>query len=168
MIVVGYQGIGKSTASHMSGEFVDLESGSFWVDGNRDANWARIYINIAEHLHAQGYIVLVSSHESVRNTLLSDIAEGVIPKSSVYCIFPDKSLRREWISKLELRYNSSQLEKDKKAYLNAVDRFEENIEEIANCGLYNYRITSNSYNLCDILRYLRGISASNCGSIYWR
>ena len=64
MIVIGYQGIGKSTISHASkGNFIDLESGNFWVDGKRDPEWFKPYCQIALHLHKQGYVVFTSSHE---------------------------------------------------------------------------------------------------------
>lgn len=35
MIVIGYQGIGKSTLANKDLRFIDLESGNFWVDGKR-------------------------------------------------------------------------------------------------------------------------------------
>ena len=38
MIIIGYQGIGKSTlAGHNS--VIDLESGNFWNDGKRIDDW---------------------------------------------------------------------------------------------------------------------------------
>lgn len=50
-IVVGYQGIGKSTlANSGNGKYIDLESSNFFVDNNRASNWATIYANIAESL----------------------------------------------------------------------------------------------------------------------
>jgi len=35
MIVIGYQGIGKSTLSKTNDKYIDLESGNFFVDGTR-------------------------------------------------------------------------------------------------------------------------------------
>ena len=35
MIVIGYQGIGKSSLAGRDHKYVDLESGNFWVDGKR-------------------------------------------------------------------------------------------------------------------------------------
>ena len=66
MIVIGYQGIGKSTLANKDLRFIDLESGNFWVDGKRADDWYKPYCQIAEHLSRQGYIVFTSSHEVVR------------------------------------------------------------------------------------------------------
>ena len=75
MIIIGYQGVGKSTLANKDDKFIDLESGSFWInntDNNskyRYDNWYEMYCNVAEHLSQQGYIVVVASHEVVRNRL---------------------------------------------------------------------------------------------------
>ena len=50
MIVIGYQGIGKSTLAGRDHKFIDLESGNFWVDGKRADDWYKPYCQIAEHL----------------------------------------------------------------------------------------------------------------------
>ena len=128
MIIIGYQGIGKSTLASKSKQYIDLESSSFWYtdeDGNssRWPNWYDIYCNIAEHLSQQGYDVFVSSHAPIRKRL---------QKSNEYvvAICPSIELESEWIDKLHTRYINSCLEKDYKAWKNAVDRYAENIEEI--------------------------------------
>lgn len=144
MIVIGYQGIGKSTLSNKDLRFVDLESGSFWVDGKRTDDWYKPYCQIAEHLSKQGYIVFTSSHEVVRNQL-SNSEEQVI------CCVPDLSLRDKWIDKLKKRYESSGLDKDYKAYMNAFDRYEENITEIANSNFGILWLDKMDYDLCDLL-----------------
>lgn len=124
MIVVGYQGIGKSTLAGVEGRYIDLESGNFWVDGERAANWYAPYCNIAEHLSKQGYVVFVSSHEVVRNYL----AES---EETVAVVYPAPELKEEWINKLKQRWDATGLDKDYKAYMNAVDRYSENIEELS-------------------------------------
>ena len=43
MIVIGYQGIGKSTYSNKDITCIDLESGNFWVDGVRLDDWYKVY-----------------------------------------------------------------------------------------------------------------------------
>lgn len=128
MIVIGYQGIGKSTIAGRNNKFIDLESGNFWVDGKRADDWYKPYCNIAEHLSQQGYIVFISSHEVVRKQLL-DSNEVVV------LAFPSIELKDEWIAKLEKRYEESGLEKDYKALMNAKDRYEENIKELYNTEL---------------------------------
>ena len=43
MIVIGYQGIGKSTYSNKDITCIDLESGNLWVDGVRLDDWYKVY-----------------------------------------------------------------------------------------------------------------------------
>lgn len=124
MIVIGYQGIGKSTLAGRDNKFIDLESGNFWVDGKRADDWYKPYCQIAEHLSQQGYIVFTSSHEVVRKQLENSSEVVVI-------VYPSIELKDEWIDKLEERYAVSKLEKDYKALMNAVDRYEENIKELS-------------------------------------
>lgn len=125
MIVIGYQGIGKSTLAGRDNKFIDLESGNFWVDGKRADDWYKPYCQIAEHLSQQGYIVFTSSHEVVRKQLENSSEVIVV-------VYPSIELKDEWIDKLEERYAKSKLEKDYKALMNAVDRYEENIKELSN------------------------------------
>lgn len=124
MIVIGYQGIGKSTIAGRDNKFIDLESDNFWVDGKRADDWYKPYCKIAEHLSQQGYIVFTSSHEVVRKQLEGSSEEVVI-------VYPSLDLKDEWIAKLEKRYEESGLEKDYRALMNAKDRFEENIIELS-------------------------------------
>lgn len=130
MIVIGYQGIGKSTLSKSSNEYIDLESGNFWVDGKRADDWYKPYCNIAIDLSSQGYIVFVSSHEAVRKCFLEngDLNEQVVT------VVPDLKLKEQWIEKLWQRFNNSKLEKDYKAYMNALGRYDENIYEVNQDG----------------------------------
>ena len=123
MIIVGYQGIGKSTLAAKDKDFIDLESGNFFIDGFRDANWYMPYCNIAESLSQQGYNVFVSSHKAVR-LRLKESTEDVI------AIVPNLNLKDQWIDKLYKRYEKSGLEKDEKAYLNAKEAYEKNIRDI--------------------------------------
>lgn len=140
MIVIGYQGIGKSTLSNKDLRFIDLESGNFWVDGKRADDWYKQYCQIAEHLSKQGYIVFTSSHEVVRNQLTNS-------EEQVICCVPDLSLKDEWIQKLKNRYEASSLDKDYKAYMNAADRYTENITEIANSGFGVLWLDNMNYEL---------------------
>ncbi len=123
MIVIGYQGIGKSTLAGKNNKYIDLESSNFWVNERRGDDWAEVYGNIAEHLSKQGYVVFTSSHEVVRNRLKNSDERVVVA-------FPCVDLKNKWISKLKERYNSSKSDKNYKAYINAEDRYEENIQEL--------------------------------------
>ena len=145
MIIIGYQGIGKSTLANKDDKFIDLESGSFWLtntDGSRYRydNWYEMYCNVAEHLSQQGYIVFISSHEVVRNRLKQS-------KERVFTLYPDVSLKDQWIKKLTKRYNNSRLDKDYRALMNAIDRYEENIKEIESSDFDNIVIHDINYDL---------------------
>lgn len=123
MIVIGYQGIGKSTLAGKDNRYIDLESGNFWVNGKRADDWYKPYCQIAEHLSQQGYVVFTSSHEVVRKQLENS-------NEIVVLTFPSVELKDAWIDKLEKRYQESGLEKDYKALMNAKDRYIENIREL--------------------------------------
>jgi hypothetical protein len=144
MIIIGYQGIGKSSLAGKN-NFIDLESGNFWHNGIRPDNWYVFYCQIAEHLSQQGYNVFVSSHEVVRNRLKK------YSKEKVYIIHPSLNLKEEWIDKLKKRYESSELEKDYKAWMNAEDRYIENINELKNSGIKCFEIEDMQYSLRNIV-----------------
>lgn len=144
MIIVGYQGIGKSTLANCCLKYIDLESGCFWVNGKRAEDWYIPYCQMAEYLSKQGYYVFTSSHEPVRK-LLTKSSEKVI------AICPHPDLRDEWIAKLRKRAEDTGLEKDHKAFLNAADRYTENINEIANDIEDTRYITSLEYDLEGII-----------------
>lgn len=144
MIIIGYQGIGKSTLAG-NNNYIDLESGNFWHRGVRPDNWYVFYCNIAEHLSAQGYNVLVSSHEVVRNRLRKYASEQLC------VVYPSVELKNEWIDKLKRRYESTMLEKDYKAWMNAEDRYVDNINELKNSQMPCLEITDMNYSLAQLL-----------------
>ena len=152
MIIVGYQGIGKSTLAYkryrLGVDCIDLESSSFWVDGKRADDWYKPYCQVAVHLSKQGYVVFTSSHEVVRNYLHEISDEPVV------VIYPAIELKDAWIKKLEDRYNLTTLDKDYKALMNAKDRYVENISELMNSGLYTKPIDDIDYSLKDIIESL--------------
>jgi hypothetical protein len=147
MIIVGYQGIGKSTLAGTN-NCIDLESGNFWVDGKRADDWYKSYCQIANHLSEQGYVVFTSSHEVVRKELEKS-------KEKVFAVFPAINLKDEWITKLRDRYESTGLEKDFKALANAKDRYKENISELMMGNLKFYEITDMNYDLKQIVDVLK-------------
>ena len=150
MIVVGYQGIGKSTLAGRDHKYIDLESGNFWIDGERADNWYKTYCKIAEHLSEQGYIVFVSSHETVRQYLVENSRELVV------LVYPSIELKDAWIDKLEKRYIKSRLEKDYKALMNAKYCYVENIRELQeSCIEYKLEINKLSYDLESMLIHLK-------------
>lgn len=141
MIIIGYQGIGKSSIAGRNNKFIDLESGNFWVDGKRAEDWYKPYCQIAEHLSQQGYIVFTSSHEVVRKQLEWS-------REVVVVAYPGLNLKDMWIDKLENRYRDTGLEKDYKALMNAKERYEENIKELANSNFaYKIALCNSDYDL---------------------
>ena len=140
MIIIGYQGIGKSTLTKNSNGYIDLESGNFWWNGQRPHDWYVYYCHIAEDLSRQGYIVFVSSHKEVRKFLEKS-------EEKVIVIFPSILIRDEWVKKLKDRYEESGKEKDFKAWKNAEDRYKENINELMRSGFYFIEIDSLDYDL---------------------
>ena len=144
MIIIGYQGIGKSTLANKNNEYIDLESGNFWHNGIRPFDWYIYYCNIAEHLSKQGYNVFVSSHEVVRKRLKNS-------SEIVICIYPSILLADQWTKKLKQRYNQSHLEKDYKAWKNAEDKYHVNISELMMCGIPHIEIDSLNYDLKNLI-----------------
>ena len=144
MIIIGYQGIGKSTLAGKY-KYIDLESGNFWHNGIRQDNWYVFFCKIAEHLSQQGYNVFVSSLEVVRNRLRKYSNEQLC------VVFPSVELKDKWIDKLKKRFESTKLEKDYKAWTNAEDRYTENINELKNSGISYIEIKDINYSLEDIL-----------------
>lgn len=146
MIIIGYQGIGKSTLAGKR-NCIDLESGNFWVDGKRDEKWYIPYCQIANHLSQQGYTVFVSSHEVVRKELKKS-------EEKVYVICPRLDLKNGWIKKLEDRYLYTGTDKDFKAFMNAKNRYDENIIELMSSGFDVVVLDSMLYSLDGIVMAL--------------
>lgn len=129
VVVVGYQGIGKSTLAKENLHYLDLESSNFYMDmGNRRYDdWYVPYCHIAIDLARQGHVVFVSSHEVVRKYLKSLIfPEGV----HLMCCVPSIALKNEWICKLDTRARYTDLDKDYRAWADARGHYVENIQEI--------------------------------------
>ena len=145
MIVIGYQGIGKSTLARKSKGFIDLESSSFYVNGKRPTDWHYYYNRIAENLSRQGYVVFVSSHMPVRDYFKTSDERAVI-------ICPSKELKDEWIRRLQDRYHSNMTEKNLRALRNAVERFNENIDELIHDGIPSILLHDMHYSLETVIR----------------
>ena len=149
-VVVGYQGVGKSTLAFHNNRVIDLESSNFFVDSERPANWHIIYCNIARALCKQGYIVCISSHKEVREELAQHPAQKQV------IIYPTHILKDKWIAKLRYRYEETQSIKDFKALRNAEDCFDENITDLANQkGFGKISIGTMNYDLADLLKLNR-------------
>ena len=87
MIIIGYQGIGKSSISVRNSCRIDLESGTFWNNDTRPNDWYIYYCNIAEHLSKQKFTVFTSSHKEVRERLK-------FSNENIWVIYPSLYLNR--------------------------------------------------------------------------
>lgn len=154
MIIVGYQGIGKSTlANNKKNNYIDLESGNFYVNGTRPLEWDKIYSKIALSLSRQGYKVFTSSHASIRKDLAEDKEEEKI------IIYPSLGLKTEWVERLRKRWTTTLLDKDYRAYINAMNSYENNIKDLQNQeGFGKIELTSMDYNLDkEITKFLQNL-----------
>ena len=147
MIIIGFQGIGKSTLSRSASNVIDLESGFFWNGNYRPEDWYVYYCQVAIDLSNQGNTVFTSSHQVVRDYLAS------LPKNELIAVcYPSLELKDEWIEKLRVRYERTQLQKDYKAWMNAVDRYDDNIRELMASSFDKIEIDSMFYDLHQLIR----------------
>lgn len=79
MIICGFAGTGKSTAAKKIPGVVDLESTPFQKD------W-ETYVRVAKHMSDNGYIVLLSCHQELRDELQHQDIE-------YYVVVPDPSCK---------------------------------------------------------------------------
>ena len=150
MIVIGYQGIGKSSLAGRHG-CVDLESTNFYVNGKKPDDWFVMYCNVALDLSRQGFIVFTSSHQPVRDWLgtHNDTDEKI-------CIcHPAISLMDKWIDRLQERYFLDGSNKNLRALSNAQKRYADNIGEmVADAEKYGFtdiEIPSMDYSLFNLV-----------------
>ena len=155
LIIVGYQGIGKSSVCQVSREsdgIIDFESSLLKVDGFRAADWYVIYCRQAVALAKQGYTVLISSHECVRTELAKYDQDGF----NVVIIMPHYSLQNKWISKLHDRYLNEPSDANYAAWKNAEEKFAQNICELASDPNFGHIfIMDMHYHLYSMLRNLK-------------
>jgi uncharacterized protein involved in tolerance to divalent cations len=152
IIIIGYQGIGKSALGGWS-KCIDLESGNFFIGDKRADDWYIPYCQTALNIANQGYTVFVSSHKEVREYLATvPLMENI---AIVVVMCPRRTMRDEWIERLQDRYNRTQLHKDYKALMNAKERYDENIAELHNCGLPVIQVGAMDYNLKDYVYMLQ-------------
>ncbi len=139
MILLGYQGIGKSTMAKKNKDLsvIDLESSCYTWGSRKLEDWHKAYADNALHLSRQGYTVFIATHAPVREWIgghnttfpLGVQIDGMY-EEQVAVVVPDTSLKDEWVAKLRKRYEATKLMKDYCAWMNADDRFVDNINEI--------------------------------------
>lgn len=150
LIIIGYQGIGKtSLTKKMHPLVIDFESSLFKIDGDRDDNWYVIYCRQAVAIAKQGFVVLVSSHQCVRDELGKYDQDGF----GIVTIAPAYSLKDQWIDKLRKRYLNDSSEKNLAALKNAEEHYDKNIYQISSDPHFRHIfINSMNYDLATILQ----------------
>lgn len=152
-IVIGYQGIGKSTCAKNLSDCIDFESSLFKIDGDRDDNWYVIYCRQAVSLAKQGYTVFVSSHKDVRDELAKYDTEG---KYVVVIIAPHYRLKDCWIAKLNRRYSDDPTDKNYIAWQASEARYDADILDLASDSRFSFIfIESMQYHFSSMIRNLR-------------
>ena len=157
LIVIGYPGIGKSTVvKSSSAKIIDFESSLFYINNKRQSDWYKIYAKQATELAKQGYMVLVSSHNEVRDELAKYIPDSAF---DVVTIAPAYHLEKEWAEKLRDRNRDNPNPKNFVAYMNVIERYHEQISDMASDTRFSHIfINSMDYRLGKIL--------SDVGSIF--
>ena len=151
-VIIGYQGIGKSTLADVEHGYIDLESSNFRIDGKKADDWYKAYGNIALDLSRQGYDVFTASHAPLREWL------GTQNKTNekIYVCYPALNMKDCWSEKLQARYDNTKFPKDYVALMNAKDRYCENIQEIIDdadrFGFGKIELKDMFYNLSEELK----------------
>ncbi len=154
LIIMGYQGIGKSTLARKYIDVIDFESSLLKINNNRFDNWEQVYCNMAIDLASQGNIVLTSSHKNVRE----EFAKYVSSKIHIISICPSINLKNSWINTLLTRYNQNKSDKNLAAYKNAVNNFDNSVTDISkDFNFSNIIIDDLDYDLFTIIKGLCNI-----------
>ena len=167
-IYIGYQGIGKSSLAGKHTGFIDLESSNFRLPGGyRPQEWYKYYVCCAYSLSSQGFDIFISSHKVVRDELHSQKKHDYLKSTArIFVVYPSLDLEDEWINKLHKRYLIDNSRKNHVAYLNALDRYSDNILEMKddawNYGFKEIEILSMDYNLREL------IEKANCPEVPYK
>lgn len=167
LIIIGYQGIGKSSFVSSSNKTIDLESSNFKVDGERDDNWYVVYCRIAISLAKQGYIVFTSSHQVVVEEFIK--YSKLDNDYTIVIVSPHHSLEIEWVEKLRQRWiDDADNEKNFIAYKDAEENFQNEIHWLSSKNEFPYipiktmdysfsRIVEGICCIYDVNRYCRSM-----------
>lgn len=134
MIVVGYQGVGKTTYCQTDKQAIDLESSLF---NKADPLWYEDYVRVAMSLTAN-HIVFVSAHKVVRDELRKQGAEWVI-------IMPSLNIKDVWIARLQARYTASGSDKDMRALMHAKAHFIDSVTELYDEDVPKFCLNEHQY-----------------------
>ena len=154
LILIGYQGIGKTAIAGKDG-CIDLESSNFYINDERYPEWYKIYCEIALNIANQGYTVCVSSHKEVREYLHKKLKE--LPKNigNIVIFCPTIIQKDEWINRLQKRYDETHSDKDNRALINAIEKYKYNITELTHSEFPCYHPEKLDYDLHDYILQMR-------------
>lgn len=126
LIVIGYQGIGKTSYAGQDSRCIDLESSSFKINGFRHEDWYITYCKLAINLAKQGYVVFTSSHRIVveRFARFYQNESGV----NIVIVAPNQSLKEKWTKRLYDRYLKDPIDKNQTAWKDAEKNYESEID----------------------------------------
>lgn len=126
-IIIGFPGVGKTTMCKENLDCIDLESSAFIVEGKRHENWYKEYVNTAIYL-SKNHHVFVSSHDVVQD-YLEEKRFSSMP--TMIIVYPDKSLKDEWLKRLENRYKTEDLlDRLNRQYINNSDKNKRALEYV--------------------------------------
>lgn len=151
-IIFGYPGIGKSTLARNCKDFIDLESSVFKIDGERDPNWYKVYVDMAIHIANQDRIVFMSTHPWTRDYIATK--ENLdIP---VLIVYPSIDLKDFWNLKVSIRYTNDPNQKNLTAMNKVKNDYDKDILGLENDKRFHHLVlNSKKYRLDDdIIDYL--------------
>ena len=160
MIIIGYQGIDKSTYCRKTIGAIDLDDSSCFRDfsGNRPDKWCETYVKTAIYLNGQGYDVFISSNKEVRQALLACHCCSYYRGFKYCAIVPSINLKDAWIRRLQNIYNNSNSTNNLEALNSARFNFEESIKDIANDIDNTFYITNlNNYDIFTLMHNIKNI-----------
>lgn len=142
MIIMGYPGIGKTTLANGDYRFIDLDSNSTLLTGLfRKKGWEKQYVSTALYLSRKGYHVFVSTHpEVIKRVVAMDGNNAIL-------VYPDPSLKEEWIKKLYKRYDGQRKRSTHNAWTRAKDHFDDDIFELQKVKCHQIGLISMDYDL---------------------
>lgn len=157
-VVVGYPGIGKTSLSEKNIHCLDLESSIFTNVWGYSNLWQVVYGKTAVSLAQQGYVVFVSSHQSVYRYLNSiEMPNGVF----LMGCHPSPALKDEWLDRLRVRAETTQNDKDIRAFEHAWEYFDQDIQDMHSGMKNKLEIAKMDYSLLNLLQWM--FSAYNTG-----
>lgn len=145
MIIIGYPGVGKTTAAANFIQVIDFES---HILDKKTPEAITNYCKLAESLSKQGYIVCVSSHFDVMDYLAKSTEQ-------IYICYPNKDLKQSWIAMLRHRYMEDSSEKNLRAMERVGSFFNEDIDAMQNTvfdkvelseGVFLSNVLTDSFN----------------------